>query len=172
MSVGGISRGSQGSPFEPADSAEIASEAELQVVAESGSSSALVNLDAPAGHRLPPAEQKKLKGSDEPLKVETSVRTKLAPLCRSTTGLNVPITRWPHCADHQLAQMCRSVTQGGRFSGRRAGVRRDRARCPTVRRAGGRCDLGCDGLAPLQCRRMASPGQADRRVAGRPGRVP
>ncbi len=32
-------------------------------------------------------------------------------MCRSRTGLYVPITRWLHCADHQLAPMCRSVTQ-------------------------------------------------------------
>jgi hypothetical protein len=35
----------------------------------------------------------------------------VAPLRRSRSGSNVPITPWLHCADHQLAPMCRSVTE-------------------------------------------------------------
>ena len=60
----------------------------------------LVHLDAPAGHRLPPAKRqtKRQQGSDGPFKVETSVRVKVAPLCRSRAGLYAPIRDWPQCA--------------------------------------------------------------------------
>ncbi|MFZ5508111.1 MAG: CFI-box-CTERM domain-containing protein [Pseudomonadota bacterium] len=34
----------------------------------------------------------------------------LAPMCRSVTGSNMPITPWPQCADHALAPLCRSST--------------------------------------------------------------
>jgi hypothetical protein len=33
---------------------------------------------------------------------------KLAPICRSAGGSIMPITPWPHYADHPLALMCRS----------------------------------------------------------------
>ena len=43
-----------------------------------------------------------------------------SPLRRSRGGSNVPVTPWLHCADHQVAPMCRSVTIGKherRFTG-------------------------------------------------------
>ena len=58
----------------------------------------LVHLDAPAGHRLPPAEQKRQQGSDGPVKVETFVRGEVAPLRRSGAGPYVPIRDWLQCA--------------------------------------------------------------------------
>jgi hypothetical protein len=78
----------------------------------------LVHLDAPAGHRLPPAEQ---KGSRVAMDRSRSRRPSewkwlhyadpaLASMCRSATGSYVPITDWPLCADHAVAPLCRSST--------------------------------------------------------------
>ncbi|KIN89351.1 hypothetical protein PO78_1561 [Thauera sp. SWB20] len=78
----------------------------------------LVHLDAPAGHRLPPAEQ---KGSRIAMDRSRSRRPSewkwlhyadpaLASMCRSATGSNMPITDWPQCADHAVAPLCRSST--------------------------------------------------------------